>query len=183
MNKTLDTIHLQKGMSYECYRKLIGQLLLLGKATGTEQSEKLLDFTRTNVATMQRLDKEIRITPETESLIRSIRRPQTWIVLTEGWCRDAAHIVPVLNAMCNININIELSLVLRDDNPELMDQYLTNGTSRSIPKLIAVNSRMEELFNWGASASVKELKGDEKTIAIQQELSELLEFSTSPQLV
>ncbi|RYY52351.1 MAG: thioredoxin family protein, partial [Chitinophagaceae bacterium] len=145
MNNILDRKHLQHGMSYQCYRKLIGQLLLLGKATGPNQSEKLLEFTRTNVATMQGLDKTIRITADAERLTRSIRRPQTWIVITEGWCRDAAHIVPVLHALSSLNFNIELSLVLRDDNPELMDQYLTNGTSRSIPKLVAVNSHtMEE---------------------------------------
>jgi len=48
-----------------------------------------------------------------------------------------------------LNSNIELKFLLRDENPELMDQYLTNGKSRSIPKLIAVDENNEELFNWG----------------------------------
>ena len=44
---------------------------------------------------------------------------------------------------------IDLRLVLRDDNDELMQQYLTNG-GKSIPKLIAVSADLnKELFTWG----------------------------------
>ncbi len=71
-------------------------------------------------------------------------------MITEGWCGDAAQILPVLNAMASVNPLIQLQLVLRDANLELMDQYLTDGTSRSIPKLVVLDTAtMEEQFNWG----------------------------------
>ena len=175
MSKILEKKHLQKAMDYESYRNLIDELLLQGKTTGPKQSEQLTEYATMNVARMKTIDKTIQVDPEIESLITSVQEPQTWIVLTEGWCRDAAQIVPVLHALAKLNRNIELKLLLRDDNLDLMDQYLTNGTSRSIPRLIVVNSDiMEELFNWGASPAIQQSKPDEKTIITQKEIGELV---------
>ena len=175
MSKIVEKRHLQKAMDYESYRKLIDELLLQGKNTGPKQSEQLTEYTSKNVAKMKTIDETIQVVPEIESLITSVRQPQTWIVLTEGWCKDAAQIVPVLHALAKLNSNIELRLLLRDDNLDLMDQYLTNGKSRSIPRLIAVDSDvMEELFNWGASPAIQQSQPDEKTIITQKEIGELV---------
>ena len=54
-------------------------------------------------------------------------------------CGDAAHVLPVLNKFAENDTTITLSILLRDDNEELMDRFLTNGT-RSIPKLIILNA-------------------------------------------
>ncbi len=97
---------------------------------------------------MHRIDKTIQILPAVKIVLEQISLPQTWLVLTEGWCGDVAQIVQVLAAMVGINQNIELLLLLRHENSELLDQYLTSGT-RSIPKLIVLNTAtMEELFNY-----------------------------------
>ena len=50
--------------------------------------------------------------------------------------------------MAEVNSNINLQLVLRDENLELMDLFLTNG-GRSIPKLIALDKDLNILFTWG----------------------------------
>jgi hypothetical protein len=57
-----------------------------------------------------------------------------------------------------------VKLILRDENLEIMDAYLTNG-GRSIPKLIAFNSEtQEELFTWGPRPqNAQELFMDFKT--------------------
>ena len=175
MNKIIEKKHLQKAMDYESYRKLIDELLLEGKTTGEQQSEQLTEYATRNVARMRTIDDTIRVVPEIERLISSVRQPQQWIVLTEGWCRDAAQIVPVLHALAKLNSNIELKLLLRDENLDLMDQYLTNGKSRSIPRLIAVDAGvMEELFNWGPSAAIQQSPPEEKTIIAQKEIGELV---------
>lgn len=150
MKKTIDKKYLQNVMDYITYRNLIDKLLAEGKVTGPQQSLALNEYTKLNVARMKRIDKTIEILPELQQSIASINKPQTWIVLTEGWCGDAAQIVPIFYALSMLNDKINLALLLRDDNLELMDQYLTNSKSRSIPKLIAVDTEtMEELFNWG----------------------------------
>jgi hypothetical protein len=174
MRKIIEKKHLQKAMDYTSYRKLIDELLLEGKTTGEKQSEQLTEYATRNVERMNIIDNTIQVVPEIERLITSIQQPQKWIVLTEGWCRDAAQVVPVLHALAKLNSKIELQLLLRDENLDLMDQYLTNGVSRSIPKLIAVKTDiMEELFSWGVSPSIQQSGPDEKTVVTQKEIAEL----------
>ena len=146
----LDRKYLNNAMDYPGYRKLVDDLLLEGKVTGPQQSESLTHYTKLNVQRMQRIDKTVQLLPEVSETLRAISKPQTWLVITEGWCGDAAQILPVLNAMASENPLIQLRLILRDENPELIDQYLTDGTSRSIPKLVVLDAEtLEEKFNWG----------------------------------
>jgi hypothetical protein len=148
--KVIDRKYLNNAMDYAGYRKLVDDLLLEGKVTGPQQSESLAHYTKLNVQRMQRIDKTVQLLPEVVATLQAINKPQTWLVITEGWCGDAAQILPALNAMSNVNPLIQLQLVLRDANLELMDQYLTDGTSRSIPKLVVLDTAtMEEQFNWG----------------------------------
>ena len=45
---------------------------------------------------------------------------------------------------------IQSRYILRDENLEIMDQFLTNGRARSIPKLICLDSQtLEVLGDWG----------------------------------
>ena len=148
--KTVDRKYISEAMDYSTYRKLVDDLLLEGKVTGPQQSDSLAHYTKLNVQRMQRIDKTVHLLPEVTAMLQQISRPQTWLVITEGWCGDAAQILPVLNAMANVNPLIQLRMVLRDANPDLIDQYLTDGTSRSIPKLVVLDTEnLEEIFNWG----------------------------------
>src|SRR5690554_5816799 len=183
--------------TYEDYLKLIDQKIEDKLSTGHEQNEMLADFTKLNRARMKRLDKHQQLLPELITLIQNISVKQRWIVLTESWCGDAAQHLPVFNKLSAMNPLIDLRLVLRDDNDELMQKYLTNG-GRSIPKLIVVSENMDtEIFNWGprpavAQVEVKRLLDQEsgfndtvkegvqlwynndKGISLQKELMELL---------
>ena len=73
------------------------------------------------------------------------------IVLTEDWCGDALINNPVLLKIAE-EINMDVRFVLRDENLELMDQYLTNGTARSIPIFIFIDQNGEEKAVWGPRA-------------------------------
>ncbi len=78
-----------------------------------KQSEQLTEYTRQNVAKMKTIDETIQVVPEIKSFITSVRQPQTWIALTEGWCRDAAQFLPVIYALAKLNSKIDLKLLLR----------------------------------------------------------------------
>ena len=78
-----------------------------------------------------------------------MKEKQLWMVITEPWCGDSAQNLPYIAKISGLNGNIDLRIVLRDSNPDIMDEYLTNGT-RSIPKLVAFNSEGDELFTWGS---------------------------------
>lgn len=116
----------------------------------TNEEEKMIyDYTKLNAARIKRLDRTQKISQEAQDIIKAISKNLYWIVITEGWCGDAAHTVPVLNKLQELNPNIEMKIILRDENLELMDRYLTNG-GRSIPKLIVYNPETEEVLGtWG----------------------------------
>ena len=144
---------LESALTYSEYRTLVSDLLEENKSTGENQSEALYNYSFLNDRRMKRLDKTSKLTEDTLTKIKDVEEKQTWIVLTEGWCGDAAHNIPVLNKMAEENPNIDLQLVLIDENLDLMDNFLTNG-GRSIPKLIAVDQNKEVLFTWGPRPSV-----------------------------
>lgn len=134
--------------TYEAYVNLMERLVSEGKTTGPKQNESYAHYTKLNLARMQRVSKTAEIRKSLQELVRSIARPQKWYVLTEAWCGDAAQSVPVIAKIAALNPLITLKLLLRDDNLDIMDQYLTNG-GRSIPKLIALDAEDNELFTWG----------------------------------
>lgn len=140
---------LEKSCDYLNYRNIVSELLLQGKVTGNEQSEALLNYSNLNQTRMNRLDKTIVIPTENSVKLNSFQKKYIWLVLAEGWCGDAAQVLPVLNKMALTSNAIELKLVFRDENPELMDLFLTNGT-KSIPKLIIIDKEsLSVISHWG----------------------------------
>jgi len=124
--------------SYSEYRKLVTDLLSEGKSTGDQQSESLTNYTKLNEARMNRLQKTVTISEEAISKLQNLNNHYIWLVISEGWCGDAAQILPIINKMAlESNKKIDLRIVLRDQNDDLMNQYLTNG-GRAIPKLIVI---------------------------------------------
>tara|TARA_B110000902_G_scaffold124155_1_gene144980 strand:- start:11911 stop:12504 length:594 start_codon:yes stop_codon:yes gene_type:complete len=139
---------LKNALSYEGYRAFVSALLTDGKATGMEQSEALTNYSLLNDKRMKRLDKTIKLSEETLQEFQKISEPKTWLVLTEGWCGDAAQSLPVLNKIAKSTDKIDLKVILRDENLPLMDLFLTNG-GRSIPKLIALDKDNNVIDSWG----------------------------------
>lgn len=130
------------------YLALMETVVQEGKTTGETQSEDLTHYTKMNLHRLQRLNKTLLLD---ESLIRKVKAlevPQTWYVITEAWCGDAAQNIPVFIKAAEHNPLIRVILLLRDENLDIMDQYLTSG-SRSIPKVISIDENGNELFVWG----------------------------------
>jgi hypothetical protein len=143
---------IDNAMTYAGYRSIIDELMTQNKTTGTNHSEAMLEYTRLNISRMNRLDKTTRLLEEIEQKLQQINEPVKWLVLTEAWCGDAAQVNPVLNRMAEVNEKISLRFILRDEHPEVMDAFLTNG-GRSIPKLIFLDARENRVFgSWGPAA-------------------------------
>lgn len=139
----------EKGMSYDQYIELITALLAEGKTTGPNQSESMANYARLNAQRMDRIHKTTSLEPELLQTLATMK-PQHWVVLTEGWCGDAANSVPVMDLVAKASDGkIRLTILLRDENLKIMDQYLTDG-GRSIPKLIVLDAdTLQELHAWG----------------------------------
>lgn len=148
-NTVITNEHLAKAMTYTQYRELIDTLLAENKTTGTNHSEAMVEYTRMNAQRMRRVEKTTVLDDELVDLMLSVQTKMVWVVLTEAWCGDAAQTVPALMKIADASPLIDVKLLLRDENPEIMDAYLTNG-GRSIPKLIALDAdTMQELGSWG----------------------------------
>ncbi len=145
---------IQDSYSYTEYKKLVSDLLAEGKATGHEQSEALTDYSMLNDRRMKRLDKTLKIDESIKEAFANADTKVTWLVLTEGWCGDAAQSLPVINKLAELNNGIDLKIVSRDDHDELMSNFLTNG-GKAIPKLIVYDNENKEVLNsWGPRPSI-----------------------------
>jgi len=139
---------IRKSTSFEQYYQLSERLAKEGKTTGENQGEALINYSKLNFARMKRILKTTPISATVTETTDCLTDKLTWIVLTESWCGDAAQNIPVFAKIAEANPNITLRILQRDENPELMDQYLTNG-GKSIPKLICVDENLNELGTWG----------------------------------
>lgn len=140
---------LDQAYTYEEYAKLINNLVAHKKTSGQKQSEKLADITLLNQTRMERLDNTVELRNDLIEAAASLDKELIWLVFTEAWCGDAAQNLPVINKVAEINPLIQLRLVLRDEHPELMAYYLTDG-AYAIPKLVCFDGNtMEELATWG----------------------------------
>ncbi|WP_298884559.1 thioredoxin family protein [uncultured Polaribacter sp.] len=144
---------LNNSLTYQEFRDLVGNLLTENKSTGHTQSEALTGYSLLNDRRMKRLDKTIKISEQTVTAINTLKEPQTWLVIAEGWCGDAAQNLPVINKISETSDLINFRVVLRDDNDDLMNLFLTNG-GKSIPKLIALDKDNNVIDTWGPRPTV-----------------------------
>ncbi len=140
--------------SYQEYKDLIKSLLSKNKSTGHNQTEALTNYSMLNDRRMKRLDKTIKIEDDIRKAFSSKKIEATFLVISEGWCGDAAQTLPVINKLVELNEGIDLKIVLRDDHDDLMNNFLTNG-GKAIPKLIMYDANTKEILNtWGPRPSV-----------------------------
>ncbi len=145
---TLIQSALQKSLYYYEYLSLVSKLISEGKSTGNEQSADLLHYSELNEIRMKRLEKTLKLDAEVEKTLQNIASKQTWLIISEGWCGDAAQILPIIKLMSDASEKIDLKIVLRDENEVLMNQFLTNG-AKSIPKLLILDENLNLINHWG----------------------------------
>ena len=139
---------LPKSYTYKDYRAMVSKLIAEGKSTGNTQSDDLLHYSELNETRMNRLEKTIKITDDVQIQINQLESKVTWLVIAEGWCGDAAQILPIIYKMAESSENIDLKIVLRDENESLMNDFLTNG-GMAIPKLIILDEENNVIGDFG----------------------------------
>jgi hypothetical protein len=165
-------------MGFDDYIALTEQLAAEGKTTGPNQSEVLIHFTKLNLTRMRRIVKSYAPSAEITRAIEALP-PQTWMVITEPWCGDAAQTVPMMATLAALNPNINLRLILRDSHADIMDLFLTDG-GKGIPKLVAISPENGVLFHWGPRpAQAQQMVRDYK--AMPEPKPEYLKFAESVQ--
>ncbi len=140
----------EAGMDYSTYRQLIETLLAAGKTTGSDHSESMLHYTKMNIQRMNRLAQTVVLNDELLTTIAKVKGNFHFLVISEGWCGDAAQILPVFEKIISAAPEkFDLKIVLRDQNPELINQYLTNG-GKAIPVLLILDENYHPVLpKWG----------------------------------
>ncbi|MFY0482713.1 thioredoxin family protein [Flavobacterium sp. PLA-1-15] len=144
---------LERSFSYSQYRTMVSNLLQEGKSSGNTQSDDLLHYSLLNETRMNRLEKTIKISDENLLKLKNLNKEYMWLVISEGWCGDAAQLLPIFNKMADVSDNVELKIVFRDENEALMNLFLTNG-GKSIPKIIILDKHtLNVIADWGPRPS------------------------------
>src|SRR5688500_1964754 len=99
--------YLDRAMSFTEYLTLIDRLLGEGKTTGPKQSDAMFNYGKINRQRMWRLEKTVELEPETVMMAAANERRMIWLVITEGWCGDAAQNIPIIEKIAAENAKIE----------------------------------------------------------------------------
>ena len=153
MNTTLNSVkielesYVQKGLNFDAYFE---QFTIATERVKSDDLDGLVypQYFPINFQRLKRGSKSI-LSDGLKQAIDDLNTRLTWLVITEYWCGDAAQSIGLLHRVAEeSNGKIDLKLVFRDEHPELMDAFLTNG-SKSIPKLIQLNEDLEVVGEWG----------------------------------
>lgn len=187
-------------MTYEAYTQLFQDILSSENPAAPYDDPHYLEYAKLNYSRSNRWMKHGEILEKAKEHVQHIFVDQTWVLITEPWCGDAAHIVPFIVKLAELSHHVTLEIQLRDSGSEI-DSYLTNG-GKSIPKLIIRNEHGSDVAVWGPRPKacqelfnqLKEENADfetqkialqnwyntDKGVAIQEELAKVIDNATEP---
>jgi hypothetical protein len=140
---------LSRSVSYREYRTEMTRQAIAGETSGALQSDSLIAYTLLNDRRMRRWEKTYRLPDSVRLELENVEGELIWLVLSESWCGDAAPLLPVLRAFEEACPGLRLHLADRDDHPELMARFKTDG-ALSIPKLLVLDpDGTNVLASWG----------------------------------
>ncbi len=133
--------------AFESYYTHIQSLFEEGKTTGENQSEAMLNYTKLSLARTKRGLKTFNLKPE---LIEAAKQHESkkWFLISEAWCGDAGNIIPMMALLAKEVEGAELKVMIRDEHPEIMENYLING-GKSIPIFVLFDEDFNQLKKWG----------------------------------
>ena len=133
--------------TFEEYYTHIIRLFEEGKTTGENQSEAMLNYTKLALARTRRGLKTFKLSSD---LIETAKKhtSKKWFLITEAWCGDAGNIIPIIQLLAKEIEGVTLKVMIRDEHPEIMNNFLTNG-GKSIPIFVLFDVEYHQLKKWG----------------------------------
>ncbi len=139
-------------------------------AQGMTWSEYKAQMTR-NLDRAEENERSVTLSDDDVAFFAALPAPIHALVITEDWCGDAIANVPVLARLAEESGKLDMRLFLRDQNLDLIDQYLKEGKYRSIPVFVFFDGEFNELGHFIERPAVM-------TGLMQQAMGEL--FATEP---
>lgn len=135
--------YFEQGIDFDSY------LSKMQEEAALKSEEGLLAYVPLNLQRVTRILKNYEVSLRLLETVGQIQHKINWLAITENWCGDAAQIIPVMHKIAQASGGkISLKLIYRDAHLPLIDAHLT-GASRSIPKLIQLDTHFNLTALWG----------------------------------
>jgi len=108
--------------------------------------EEFVASSKKNVDRMRAFFDEFDVDDDTAAFFNN-RSPMQILVIAEDWCPDVVQNLAMLARICEDVPGLELSIVRRDANSELMDEFLSDG-KRRIPAIAFFDTTFTEITRW-----------------------------------
>ena len=140
---------MSRSFTFTEYKIFFENLVNQKATTGSNQTDRLIQYTKLNLSRSKRVDKNFKPLKETSAFFKNFNRRINLKIITEPWCGDAAQIVPALARIAELSDQIDAEIVLRDENEELMSRHLTNG-AKAIPVAVIIDAETSKVLGqWG----------------------------------
>ncbi|MDP9371212.1 MAG: thioredoxin family protein [Chloroflexota bacterium] len=91
-------------------------------------------------------EQRAEIDPADLAAFKNLPQPLNVLVLAEDWCGDVISNLPVLGRLAaESGGKLNVRVFLRDQNLDIMDQYLKDGQFRSIPVFVFFDDEFNEI--------------------------------------
>lgn len=141
--------YIAKSVLFEDYLKAFEDVVETNIKLPEEKQIHNFKYYPLNLQRTHRILKQYVVTDELLNAINALDKPLHWLVITEPWCGDASQIVPIIAKIAQASEGkIQLHLVYRDENLELINQHLTNS-GRAIPKILQLDDEYNFVAHWG----------------------------------
>jgi selT/selW/selH-like putative selenoprotein len=108
-------------------------------------------------------ERTVQLSDEDVAYFKALPQPINVLVLAEDWCGDVINNLPLLWRLAEASGKLNVRVFLRDQNLDIMDQYLNKGQFRSIPVFVFFDAQFNELGHWiERPARVTELVQEER---------------------
>lgn len=111
--------------------------------------EEFIEAAQQNQQMWREMYRRAEVPEEIVERMRKLTSPRYLLVLLEDWCGDAVNTIPAVARLAEAVPQLDLRVLRRDENLDLMDQHLT-GTSRAIPVVMVLDEAFEEIGWWGS---------------------------------
>ena len=107
--------------------------------------EQYKDQMTRNRERLEANESALKLSPDELAPFQGLERPVRVIALAEDWCGDVIANLPVLGRLAAEAGKLDLRVFLRDQNLDIMDEYLNAGQYRSIPVFVFFDDNFQEL--------------------------------------
>lgn len=134
-------------MNFQDYLMLFEDIVLKKNTKAPYNEHDHYNYVKLNYSRLNRWVKLNELKDEVKDFFQNLKVKQNWILITEPWCGDAAHSVPIIYLLSELSEKVNLEIQLRDTDSEI-DNYLTQG-GKSIPILIIRDEFDNDIAVWG----------------------------------